>query len=287
MSLREWIPPRPYATLARNGFALVGDLHTSGYDEIIRAMEAFQAEFLALTRSLWHASFPIPGDSLAHFSRQWEYPYAWANIGPPGGRLLDVGSGITFFPFLLAAAGFDVYCCDSDSTLRLPERFRKATELTGLPVQFTEASLTELPYAAGTFDSAICVSVLEHVGAARSEMIAAAAEVLKPGGLLVLTCDVDLRRQGDLLLEDAAVLLAQLRASFSLVHPLDLRRPADMLTSDYALSVTPWRLPWPWRPPVAGQTGTWCDEFRSIAILGICAVKNSEKGGVARHAQLV
>ena len=80
MSLHEWIPPRPYATLARNGFALVGDLHTSGYDEIIRAMEAFQAEFLALTRLLWHASFPIPGDSLAHFSRQWEYPYAWANI---------------------------------------------------------------------------------------------------------------------------------------------------------------------------------------------------------------
>jgi SAM-dependent methyltransferase len=281
MPLREWVPPRPDAALDRNGFALVGDLQTSGYGDIIRSMEAFQAEFLALTRSLWHARFPIPGDALAHFSRQWEYPYVWANTGPPPGRLLDVGSGITFFPFLLAAAGFDVHCCDSDGTLGLPGRYRKATELTGLPVRFTEASLTELPYAAGTFDVAICVSVLEHVGAARTEMIAAVAEVLKPGGLLIITCDVDLRRQGDLLLEDAAVLLDRLSASFTLVHPLDLRRPADMLTSDYALEVTPWRLPWPWRPPVAGQSGTWRDEFRSIAILGICAVKKSEKGGVA------
>jgi hypothetical protein len=69
------------------------------------------------------------------------------------------------------------------------------------------------------------------------------------------------------------VLLAQLRASFTLVHSLDLRRPANLLTSDYALSVTPWRLPLPWRPPVGRKGGTWRDEFRSIAILGICAVK--------------
>lgn len=273
MSLREWVPPRSDGVLNRNGFALVNDLDTIGYYSIIQGMEAFQAEFLALTRPLWHTRFPIPGDSLGHFSRQWEYPYVWANAGRSGGLLLDAGSGITFFPFLMAAAGFDVQCCDFDSTLGLTDKYRRAAEWTGLPVQFTEASLTDLPYAAGIFDVAVCVSVLEHVGTARAEIIAAITEVLKPGGLLVLTCDVDLRRQGDLLLEDAAVLLAQLRTSFNLVHPLDLRRPANLLTSDYALSVTPWRLPWPWRPPVGGQGGTWRDEFRSIAVLGICAQK--------------
>src|SRR5215469_11673069 len=169
VALREWVPPRPEGVLNRNGFALVSDLETIGYGSIIQRMEGFQAEFLALTRPMWHSGFPIPGDSLAHFSRQWEYPYVWANAGALTGRLLDAGSGITFFPFLLAAAGFDVHCCDGDSSLRLAGKYRRAAERTGLSVQFTEASLTDLPYAAGGFDVAICVSVLEHVGAARSE----------------------------------------------------------------------------------------------------------------------
>jgi 2-polyprenyl-3-methyl-5-hydroxy-6-metoxy-1,4-benzoquinol methylase len=276
MSLCEWVPPQPDGVLDRNGFALVSDLEAGGYGSIIQAMEGFQAEFLALTRPLWCPDFPIPGDALAHFTRQWEYPYAWANIGPPGGRLLDAGSGLTFFPFLLAAAGFDVHCCDNDGGLGLGPRYQRAAALTGLPVEFTEANLTELPYPADTFDVVTCVSVIEHVGALRAEIVAAVAKVLRPGGRLVLTCDVDLRREGDLLHEDVAVLLAQLHASFVPVHALDLRRPANLLTSDYALSVTPWRLPWPWRPPIGGrdqQAGPWRDEFRSIAVLGVCAVK--------------
>lgn len=278
MSLRDCIPPRADGVLARNGFALLTELESAGHSRILRAMEAFQAEFLALTRSLWDADFPIPGDSLAHFSRQWEYPYAWANAGPAHGRLLDAGSGITFFPFLLAAAGFDVCCCDSDDGLGLAARYEHAAALTGLQVEFIEADLTGLPCAAGTFDVVMCVSVLEHVGPARSQILASLAEVLRPGGRLILTCDVDLRREGDLLLEDVAVLLAQLRDSFDLLHPLDLLRPTNLLSSESALMTTPWRLPSPWRPPIGRQgtdwqTTRWQDEFRSIAILGVTAVR--------------
>jgi SAM-dependent methyltransferase len=278
MSLRDCIPPGVEGVLARNGFALLTDLESAGHGQILGAMEAFQAEFLALTRSLWDADFPIPGDSLAHFSRQWEYPYAWANAGPARGRLLDAGSGITFFPFLLAAAGFDVCCCDSDDGLGLAARYERAATLTDLPVDFIEADLAELSRAAGVFDVVVCISVLEHVGAARGQILASLAEVVRPGGRLILTCDVDLRREGDLLLEDVSVLLAQLRDSFDPLHPLDLRRPMNLLTSEFALLTTPWRLPPPWRPPI-GVPGTshqrqrWRDEFRSIAILGVTAVR--------------
>src|SRR4051794_25299068 len=104
MMLRQWIPRARSHALAKNGFALLTDLEGHGYSKIIRAMEGFQNEFVAETRPLWHRDFPIPGDALMHFSRQWEYPYAWTNIGRGRGRLLDAGSGITFFPFLMAAA---------------------------------------------------------------------------------------------------------------------------------------------------------------------------------------
>lgn len=278
MSLRDCLPPRGEGVLARNGFALVSDLESPGYGSLILGLEAFQAEFLGLTRSLWEPDFPIPGDALAHFSRQWEFPYVWANIGPAPGRILEAGSGITFFPFLLAAAGFEVHCCDSDETLGLPGRYRRAAASTGLPVAFVEGSLTELPYPAGTFDVVTCISVLEHVGVMRAEIVAALATMLRPGGRLILTCDVDLRRESDLLVEDVGVLLAQLRESFNPVHTVDLRRPNNLLTSDYALSTSPWRLPPPWQPhrgsPWADQqAGIERNGFRSITVLGLSAIK--------------
>lgn len=276
MSLSEWVPEIADGVLAKNGFALLTDLEAPSYGRTIRSMEAFQAEFLGLTRSLWEPDFPIPGDALAHFSRQWEYPYAWANVGSSRGRLLDAGSGITFFPFLLSAAGFEVHCCDSDDSLGLADRYKRAESLTGSRVAFSESTLTDLPYESGSFDVVTCVSVLEHVGAAREDIVAALADVLKPGGRLVLTCDVDLRREGGLLMEDVSALLTGMSRSFDLVHPLDLRRPWQLLTSEQALELAPWRLPWPWRPPVGAgsaehMTGRWRDEFRSIAILGITA----------------
>src|SRR5262245_65515705 len=153
-------------------------------------MEGFQSEFLAQTRLLWGSDFPIPGDALCHFSRQWEFPYAWAKVARLPGRILDAGSGMTFFPFLLAAAGFDVDCCDGDDSLGLETRFAHAVEATGCAVRFASCDLTEMPYEDAAFDAATCISVLEHTGSAWADIIAALARVLRPGGPLILTFDV-------------------------------------------------------------------------------------------------
>jgi SAM-dependent methyltransferase len=276
MALQDWVPPTPDGVLARNGYALLSDLDDPGYGQIIQAMEGFQAEFLALTRPLWSRDFPIPGDALRHFSRQWEYPYAWANLAGTRGRCLDAGSGITFFPFLLSAAGFEVHCCDGDDSLRLDARFEQAASLTGCRPRFTGCSLTDLSYPAESFDAVVCLSVLEHVGPASVEIIRALARVLRPGGRLVVTCDLDLRRSDGLLLEDVAVILSELRRWFDLAFPLDLRRPRELLTSESFLPVAPWRLPWPWQPPAGrlpgpDEFGQGHDHFRSIAVLGITA----------------
>jgi SAM-dependent methyltransferase len=275
MALEDWIPPCVDGGLSRSGYALLRDLEDPAYEEVIRGMEGFQAEFLARTRPLWGPEFPIPGDALSHFSRQWEFPYAWVNLGGTTGRLLDAGSGITFFPFFLATAGFEVDCCDGDASLGLEMRFDRASAATGRPVRFTCCELAELPYADAAFDAAICISVLEHTGTARTEIVAALARVLRPGGRLVLTCDVDLRREGSLLLEDVSELFAELGRSFELTSTLDLHRPGDLLTSESFLHSAPWRLPPPWRPPPGAPPGDGRADFRSIAILGATAVRRA------------
>jgi SAM-dependent methyltransferase len=262
MALTDWVPPVDGGRLARNGYALLDHLEDPAYQQIVAAMEGFQCEFLAATRSVWEPEFPIPGDALSHFSRQWEYPYVWANLGPRRGRVLDAGSGITFFPFLLAAAGLEVDCCDWDGSLGLLERYQRAGALSGHRPRFSDCSLADLPFPEATFDAVACVSVLEHVAGERRAILDSIARVLRPGGRLVLTCDVDLWRQDGMLLEDAAAVLAELTAAFRPVFTLDLRRPPSLLTSEVFAASQSWRLPWPWRPPGNG-------EFRSIAILGM------------------
>jgi SAM-dependent methyltransferase len=271
MALRDWIPSVQARVLAKNGYALLSDLDAPDFADVVRSMEGFQAEFIARTRHVWDADFPIPGDALAHFSRQWEYPYAWVNLGGRSGRVLDAGSGITFFPFLLAAAGYEVECCDEDGSLGLGARFEQASRASGCSVGYTECSLTEMPFDDATFDGVACISVLEHAPALRGEIVRALARVLKPGGRLVLTCDVDLGRDDGLLVEDLAQLLAEVRGSLELLHPLDLRRPGGLLTSESFLPTESWRLPPPWRPPAGVRAASAA--FRSIAILGVTAAK--------------
>ena len=101
MALHDLTPPNGNEALAKNGYALLTDLEDPEYGRIVQSLERFQAEFLARTRTIWDDGFPIPPDALGHFTRQWEYPYAWANLAAMGGRFLDAGSGFTFPPVRL------------------------------------------------------------------------------------------------------------------------------------------------------------------------------------------
>lgn len=93
-------------------------------------------------------------------------------------RILDVGAGDGFFAALLASGGHDVTCVEIDPVCR--ERIAAR----GLDVR--EGSAEELPVDEGErFGAVTMLHVLEHtLDPARA--LAAAHEVLEPGGLLVV-----------------------------------------------------------------------------------------------------
>ena len=96
-------------------------------------------------------------------------------LGPAASRsLLDIGGGTGNFAKALADEGFHVRLCDYS-----PEMARRAVvKLSGAPVFVADAA--HLPFAEGSFDSAISVNVLGHVEDWRS-MLSEARRVIRGG----------------------------------------------------------------------------------------------------------
>ncbi len=181
------------------GLVRLSDLQDSRRASAFREMERFSAPFLR-DRERWWPDVPWPPDALHQWSRQYEYPWILhhlAELGETSGRILDAGSGITFFPFYLKSRGLRVRCFDGDE--RLGAAFVARNELlpARLRVSLEIGDLGRLPYRSASYSTVICVSVLEHLPLKAAE--AALAEfhrVLSPKGICLITVDVSLEAAG-------------------------------------------------------------------------------------------
>lgn len=202
---------------------------------------AANRQALRIYRRRWVA------DPLRQWSRQWEYPFALGALADHFGAteftVLDAGSGVTFFPFLLADRfRAQVHCCDYDPDLDTV--YDQVNKHVDTPVAFTTADLRALPYESGAFDAVYCVSVLEHTDR-RAEAVRELHRVLRPGGLLLLTFDLP-TGQADEDPEHAGMVTA-LDGLFDSDSPLDTRAGAGSpgtVTTAYAATVDKRLLPW-------------------------------------------
>ncbi len=111
--------------------------------------------------------------------------YVAARIALRGARVLDVGCGGGLFSEALAAAGAEVTAIDLGADVLDVARLHLLE--SGLAVDYRECSVeslaTERP---ASFDAVVCMEMLEHVPDPAA-IIAACAQLLRPGGQLFLS----------------------------------------------------------------------------------------------------
>ncbi|MGW2425624.1 class I SAM-dependent methyltransferase [Streptomyces sp. NPDC001709] len=142
-------------------------------------------------------------------TRDHEYPWMFLNARlEPGMRVLDVGSGLSGLQFVAALNGCEVVNVDPSARddynewtdpgyLPLnPELHQMLNTAFGTDVRLVAERLQDADLEPESFDRVMCLSVLEHLDRAEAQqVITAAARLLRPGGLMLLTVDLFLDLQ--------------------------------------------------------------------------------------------
>lgn len=217
-----------------------------------RQLAAFSDDFVARhERPLKRYSRKWVADPLHQWSRQWEYPYVFERLKSLAGqnsavRILDAGSGFTFFPYYLAFsfASARVYCVDSDRDLQ--RLFLRAK--TSRRVCFCCSGLHELPFQDASLDVIYSISVLEHIKFPAG-LVPELARVLRPGGRLLITFDVSVDGSRRMSIEEGRTFVESTTQEFDFAEaiPTSLRMQSlqpDILTTRASGIIGPNLLPW-------------------------------------------
>jgi SAM-dependent methyltransferase len=225
----------------RSGIAALSDLDSDEWRPVYAALEREQSEFLSHESRFRSPEYFWPRDALHNWSRIWEYPYAYYHLRSlrgrfpqsPAPRVVDLGSGVTFFPFAVAKLGYRVTCVDNDPVCEKDIPLAaNALGLSGI-VDCRMASAEALPFSDREVDIVYCISVLEHVRTFEP-VIEEVARILRPGGALIVTFDVDLRGGSEIGPERYRHLKKLIDDRFALSAPVETAHPIDMLRTDNA-----------------------------------------------------
>ena len=232
--------------LERNGIASLSDLESRAVKTLREQLDRDQTRFRTYEPGFATKAYPWPRAPLHWWSRVWEYPYVFHAVQkwlstyrrPGMPHVVDHGSGVTFFPFSMARMGCRITCTDIDQVCQ-PEidKARELVDHTPGTVAFRHIDGSRMPFGSGEVDCVYSVSVIEHLHNIE-ECVADIARILHPEGMLVLTCDLDLRGDERLGVEDYSRLRSALENWFIPLYPERSIHPLDMLTSErgpYAL----------------------------------------------------
>jgi SAM-dependent methyltransferase len=222
----------------RAGFAALADYTAADYAPIFAALDGVQAEFNEKLPQFRDPEYrwDIGRDLLRTWARSWEYVYAYHHIRAERARrgralaVADFGSGSTFFPIAVARLGIDLTCLDIDPVcVRDMDAAARSLGVAPGSLQVKQSD-ERLPLGDASVDLAYSVSVLEHMPDP-VPIVAELARILAPGGLLVVTLDIDVEGDEGVSPAHFDALRAQLGERFEWVYGERTIHPLDTLTS--------------------------------------------------------
>jgi len=223
----------------RSGLAALSDLETPEWKELFEYLEKEQNLFLKNEDQFRSPEYIWPRDPLHTWSRVWEYPYTYYHLKKKRKKLegnlprvVDLGSGVTFFPFSVAKLGYGVTCVDTDPICQ--KDLLKAVELIDCKPGVVDFKISDgkfLSFKDEEVDIVYCISVLEHIPHL-DKTIQEIARILKTGGLFLLTIDLDLRGDSEIGVKSYKKLNNTLQNYFNYLYPETMIHPADMLHSE-------------------------------------------------------
>lgn len=188
-----------FETKYANSYALISEKNSENFQKVMRAMKSY-----------------IGAGSIGP-NKYWEYPWIMANLRLAEGlSVLDAGCGTAALQYVLAHAGVKVHGIDPNEDVGWHGIDRSLAKRFGCDIEYRKEGIANISYGENTFDRVVCASVIEHCRATHVENEAVTAQteadralqckmmsemirVLKPGGILVLTTDLNIPRSNSLL----------------------------------------------------------------------------------------
>ncbi len=229
----------------RSGLAALSDLDSPEFKDLFSFLEKEQDAFLEKETEFRSKDYKWPHDPLHNFSRVWEYPYVYHHLDAylkslpqtPKPLIADVGSGVTFFPFALSKLGYQVVCTDINPICKKDLSLAsKYVHHSPGNVDFRLIEGSDIPFKDSECDALYCISVLEHIPDFE-KTLSEITRILKPGGLCLITCDINLQPKDELQLDNTQYvrLTSLIEQSFELLWPDRTIHPANILTTKNSL----------------------------------------------------
>lgn len=188
-----------FETRYENSYALISEKTLENFQRVMRAMMSYLG------------AGPIGPN------KYWEYPWIMANLRlEEGMKVLDAGCGTAALQYVLSHAGVKMHGIDPNEDVGWHGIDRSLAQRFGCDIEYRREGIENISYSDNTFDRVVCASVIEHCRARSVEheamtpqteedralqrrMMEEMVRVLKPGGVLVLTTDLNIPRSNSLL----------------------------------------------------------------------------------------
>jgi SAM-dependent methyltransferase len=229
-------PTAPAEPISQFAHRAVPSLAVTGLARTPALADPAYVDYVARLRRIDMGRHPtLLRDGLGHWSRTWEYPFAVHGVldfvtaqGLTAATALDSGCGFTPVPFILAALGCHVTGVDLDPALPPQwDGYALPGAATSGTATFRTGDMERLPFPDGAFDVGYSVSALEHT-ADPAKAVAELCRVVRPGGLVLITCDVEPQNIG-IPYDKFAALLAVLDDHTTLRYPPRWCHPSEAL----------------------------------------------------------